>query len=753
MTTSLLIRNGARAVRTPFTLTLLLTLLLCAVAASAQPQAESVDDFGQDQTAGARSAACALSFSPATQSFAAGGGTGSIAVTASPGCSWRAGSGAPWIKITSGDSGIGNGTVTFSVGATNSPRSGALFIAGKIFNVWQEFNSCGAPVFKATRRYPSGHSVTELVTADFNRDGKPDLAALSGHVQGDLNIAVHLNNGRGGFDAPIEIPMVSDPQDLTVADINRDGNVDLIATGLGYVRIFYGDGAGGFRMRRNIAITYYFHYSTNAADFNGDGNLDLAVSYADPYRNNEDYVTILLGNGIGGFTRTTTYIKGVVAAVADINKDQKPDLAVVNGVRGFTVYLGSGAGKFGLPIGNQVQRGYRNYQFKDMNRDGTPDLVYGAGVQLGDRSGHFGPLIPIPSSSQPLLFVTVDDFNNDSKPDIAGTSRSGDFYGNFAIALGDGTGKVKAPVRYSAVSWPHALVAADFNGDGQLDLAAAADNLSLLLNGCHAEPGIKISGRMTNQEGEGLYGSLTLSSPRIGTLVMGANFSGYYSFKDLDKNDVYTINAFIYPYDFTTRTVTNPITDRVVNFQGVLKDFSIKGTIMEYPNAAGIGGVTVELSGARTATTQTDENGNFSFDNLTAFKNYTLTVPPSTICSVGGSPSTIYNLNMDRTVGFWATRQKYGIRGRVKNGSTGVGGVSVVLTSPTPGGFAPRTVSTTATGGYYFANLPAGRTYIVKATKAQYTITPSSTTYTFLSAEQTTGDFAATPTPASLLEK
>jgi hypothetical protein len=82
---------------------------------------------------------CTYSINPSSASVAAGGGTGSVSVTAASGCNWTAGSNAAFISITSGTSGSGNGTVNYSVAANGgtASRSGTLTIAGLTFTVNQ----------------------------------------------------------------------------------------------------------------------------------------------------------------------------------------------------------------------------------------------------------------------------------------------------------------------------------------------------------------------------------------------------------------------------------------------------------------------------------------------------------------------------------------------------------------------------------------------------------------------------------------
>jgi len=101
---------------------------------------------------------CAYSISPESRSFPSGGGAGSISVTSSAsGCSWTASEGVNWISITSGSSGSGNGTVTYSVSANTSsnPRSTTITVAGKSHTVTQEGVSCTYSISPASRSFPS----------------------------------------------------------------------------------------------------------------------------------------------------------------------------------------------------------------------------------------------------------------------------------------------------------------------------------------------------------------------------------------------------------------------------------------------------------------------------------------------------------------------------------------------------------------------------------------------------------------------
>jgi hypothetical protein len=83
---------------------------------------------------------CTITLGPPSTTVAAGGGPGTVAVSAAGGCTWTATSNAPWIAVTAGSPGAGDGTVTFSVEAntTAAPRSGTITIGGAAFTINQQ---------------------------------------------------------------------------------------------------------------------------------------------------------------------------------------------------------------------------------------------------------------------------------------------------------------------------------------------------------------------------------------------------------------------------------------------------------------------------------------------------------------------------------------------------------------------------------------------------------------------------------------
>jgi hypothetical protein len=110
-----------------------------------------------------QAAACAASLNPASQSATAAGGPGApIAVTIAAGCAWSAASNVPWLTVTSGASGSGNGTVNFTVAASTGPaRTGTLTIAGQTFTVSQP-SGCSYAINPTSTSAPKGADTGEF---------------------------------------------------------------------------------------------------------------------------------------------------------------------------------------------------------------------------------------------------------------------------------------------------------------------------------------------------------------------------------------------------------------------------------------------------------------------------------------------------------------------------------------------------------------------------------------------------------------
>ncbi|MDQ2840004.1 MAG: FG-GAP-like repeat-containing protein, partial [Acidobacteriota bacterium] len=293
----------------------------------------------------------------------------------------------------------------------------------------------------------------------------------------------------------------SNPVGAATGDFNHDGFIDLavLNSGSNTVSILLGNGSGGF-----TAATKTYATNTNAvgivtADFNGDGKLDLAVA------DNSGQVGIFLGNGDGTFKAQVDYIlpynflivytTPTALAVGDFNGDGIPDLAVAGVYIGGVVdiMLGDGTGAFPYQQITQIGVGSvpASVVVGDFNKDGHLDFAvadYNSNaidVMLGNGSGtNFVAATNSPISlgkgASPASIVTAD-FDGDGNPDLAVAE-----YGlnQIGILRGKGNGTFQAVAVYATGTGPEWLLAGDFNADGNPDLATAnlqASSASLLL--------------------------------------------------------------------------------------------------------------------------------------------------------------------------------------------------------------------------------------------------------------------------------
>jgi hypothetical protein len=327
---------------------------------------------------------------------------------------------------------------------------------------------------------PSG-----LAIADFNQDGKPDLA-----VAASVSQYVMLSNGDGTFTpAPgSPVPMPSPPYDdfgtpytgpLTVGDFNHSGHAGLaVAEFQNEASVILLGSGNGTLAPSSAAFANSPGSPTSAiaaADFNADGNLDLAL-----INSISGVSQVSLGYGKGAFNAAGDLYSGgfpAGVAVGDFNRDGKLDAAIA-GSGGVGLSLGNGDGTFtqasGSPI--SVGSGLSAIVAGDFNGDGKLDLAVadqaGNAVHIltGNGDGTFQAPTTFPGRN-PAAMV-AGDFNNDGKLDLA-IANYGDDTVTLLLGNGDGTFTQASGSPYAVGKAPSAIVAADFNGDGRLDLAVA----------------------------------------------------------------------------------------------------------------------------------------------------------------------------------------------------------------------------------------------------------------------------------------
>lgn len=330
----------------------------------------------------------------------------------------------------------------------------------------------------ATNPFPQSVAV-----GDFNGDGKQDVAVPVYSIFTSFSdLTILLGNGNGTFTpGPVVGVTGQNVNNAVAADFNGDGKLDLAISlpDANEIQVLLGNGDGSFSALSPVSANAIFKIATG--DFNRDGKADLVL--VNPGTSS---VTILLGNGDGTFTQKTNVVMSGGAeavAVGDLNRDGIPDLAVVNGVSNtVTILLGKGDGTF-TQVKAQPATGIEplSVAIGDFNGDGIADLAVSnqnngfpnlgtITVLLGNGKGGFKPTAASPQTGSIPETVAVADFNGDGKPDLV-TANAGS--NTISVLLGQGKGVFGKALTFAAGKDPLCAVVGNFNGDTIPDLAIA----------------------------------------------------------------------------------------------------------------------------------------------------------------------------------------------------------------------------------------------------------------------------------------
>lgn len=419
-------------------------------------------------------------YSPAAGSVSAGSNTGDIVIG-----DWE-GDGLLDVALLSNFAGAvftfaGNGDGTFGPGPIASLSEALLegiatgdfngdgrldIVAGRVVaDDVAVLLGNGDGTFGAEVLYPAGISPLAVAVADFNRDGRQDLAVLDANWHDfvpepepipDGSLSILFGNGDGTFGAPVQYASGGGAMVLAVGDLNGDGAPDaVIANSHGRggeasdLAVFLNDGAGGLGSPTTLALDVadYFPYgwSSPAAlaigDVTGDNHADIAVAirgllYRDPTPI-PSKLTVIPGNGDGTFQAGMTVVEGEDAssvAIGDINRDGRLDLV------------------FGDPGSYQAYR---------------PGAVQ---VILAGSGGSLQPLARVEAGVGPLN-LGIADFNGDAIPDLT-VSNNG---GYLAVLPGLGNGTFGTRTNFGLFGTPVAAIQGDFNSDGLSDLMVVTE--------------------------------------------------------------------------------------------------------------------------------------------------------------------------------------------------------------------------------------------------------------------------------------
>jgi hypothetical protein len=350
---------------------------------------------------------------------------------------------------------------------------------------------------------PAG-GVLAFANADWNRDGKPDVAAATSG-----GVSVFLGNGDGTLGAPATLGTGSVYVGLSGGDFDRDGRPDLAAresipsieVGIGGVDLFRGDGFGGFGPALPYATLDRVGPLVESHDVNRDGFSDLLVSSSgtgDPPSGEPTSIGVFLGSDGATFSQHTNYAVGAAdlsgfLALGDLNGDRATDVVGFGGdlvpgpsVDSYLSVLLANPDPQIASLESQVVYSMgvdpTRVALGDLNRDGKIDVVAsssadgGVTVRLGTGAGDLEPPQPLPQSLATRQ-IGLGDFNRDGILDLATIGGSSPTRASIMTGVGDGTFGPR--VDFDAATNASELEIEDVNRDGKADLILFDDGGSI----------------------------------------------------------------------------------------------------------------------------------------------------------------------------------------------------------------------------------------------------------------------------------
>lgn len=293
----------------------------------------------------------------------------------------------------------------------------------------------------------------------------------------------------------VDSPAGMTPEGLAVGDFNHDGKLDASVIGSSSSRTMISMmGSGDGHLVKQVKYLSILPRDVAVADMNGDGNLDVVVANEVPQLN-AGQVKVFLGNGDGTFrlgtiAQVTDNVERV--ALADFNHDGKLDAIIETGVFAGTdrvqLLLGNGDGTLQPPVSEYILPNYPEaLAVADLNADGKSDVLTltenstGVGlvlsVLLGNGDGTFQPATQYTNGSNAnTSAIATGDFNGDGILDVALAANQ------FELWYGTGGGNLAAPINITAQVTGY-IATADLTGSGRLDLVAlGGGGIAVLFN-------------------------------------------------------------------------------------------------------------------------------------------------------------------------------------------------------------------------------------------------------------------------------
>ena len=339
---------------------------------------------------------------------------------------------------------------------------------------------------------PYATATISPVIGDFNNDGAPDTAFLA--ADGSVSLLLYQGNGNYGFSTPIT--GLNNPQNMVTGDFNADGKLDLAVADSfnSQVVVYIGNGDGTFQPGVSYA-TGNLCFGIAAGDFNGDGIVDLATE------NGANGLSLFINNGDGTFQAALNSSGSgnlLGFAEGDFNGDGIADLALANNGAGtIDIVFGSPSG-FSAPVSYSVSNPTA-VTVADFNGDHVMDLAVASNatipaslvVLLGNENGTFQAASSVGSVNSPLSAIAAGDVDGDGLMDFVTVGAS-----SFCASLGKGDGTFYVPYCEEG-GYGNGLAVGAIDPYGRTGMDVTFDNQIALVHGGYNLPSV-LAGNLQN---------------------------------------------------------------------------------------------------------------------------------------------------------------------------------------------------------------------------------------------------------------
>jgi hypothetical protein len=357
--------------------------------------------------------------------------------------------------------------------------------------------------------YTNGRFPHVADIGDLNNDGHKDI--VIGQFALDPGFKVIFNNGDGTYSLPTHYPTIKGTECIRIADLNNDGYNDIVLTNSGTfygfgdavswdwgnsISVFLNDGDGTFTAHQEI-VTALHPERLEIADFDNDGDIDIAVANFGRAGIPGNTVTILRNNGTGTFTLWQNIVVPNFpfrVSAGKINNDNLIDLFIGHESSERTILINNGNGfNSPIPFGGIRPSGYNlgtNMDLIDINNNGYDDLVFfdswGSAtdyinIYKNDGNGNYSTYEEYPYTtwlgSGDQCFYS--DLNNDGYLDIISASFNGQSGRGFFVFESNGTGGFLPVKVYSSGMGSSAALCDDVNLDGNIDVVIVDYTMSV----------------------------------------------------------------------------------------------------------------------------------------------------------------------------------------------------------------------------------------------------------------------------------